>query len=209
MRIFLVVLLGTFLFLGQSMRIAADDYDLILEDFKLVDAEGKEQSFKALKGKNGTVVVFLSTKCPVVKGYNERINQVFNEYKSRGIVFIGINSNSTESVEDIAAHAKQNYAFPVLIDKGNVLADELQASVTPEVFLFDSNGKLVYKGAIDNDRSGQNVTENYLKEALDSLLMKKQIAKNSTKAFGCTIKRTDEKVKPESTSIIIRRVKAS
>ncbi|MFN3330780.1 MAG: redoxin family protein, partial [Pyrinomonadaceae bacterium] len=172
-------------------------------------ADGKEQTFKALKGEKGTVVIFLSVQCPVVKGYNERINQIFNEYKSKGIAFIGINSNSTESPEQIGSHARETYGFPVLIDKGNVLADELNASVTPEVFLFDSNGKLIYKGAIDNDRSGKNITENYLRDALDGLLMKKAIAKASTKAFGCTIKRTEEKVKPETTSITIRRTKVS
>jgi peroxiredoxin len=196
-------------FLPLFVRVSADGYEIVLEDFKLVDVDGKEQSFKSLRGEKGTVIVFLSTKCPVVRGYNERINQIFNQYKSKGVAFIGINSNSTESPEQIRSHAKETYSFPVLIDKGNVLADELNASVTPEVFLFDSTGKLIYKGAVDNDRSGTNVTENYLRDALDALLADKPIAKSLTKAFGCTIKRTEEKIMPETKVVMIRRTKVS
>jgi len=196
-------------FLSLFVQVSADGYEIVLEDFKLVDVDGKEQSFKSLRGEKGTVIVFLSTQCPVVREYNERINQAFNEYKSKGIAFIGINSNSTESPEQIRSHAKETYSFPVLIDKSNILADELNASVTPEVFLFDSAGKLIYKGAVDNDRSGKNVTENYLRNALDALLAAKPIAKSSTKAFGCTIKRAEEKIIPETKIVTIRRTKTS
>src|SRR5436189_2520486 len=68
-----------------------------VENFSLPDTNGKTQSLNDLKGKNGSVVVFLSAQCPVVKGYNERINQLAAEYAVKGITFIGINSNSTES----------------------------------------------------------------------------------------------------------------
>lgn len=68
-----------------------------LENFKLSDTNGKEQSFDGLKGEKGTVLVFLSAQCPVVKGYNDRINQIAADYKANGINFIGINSNATES----------------------------------------------------------------------------------------------------------------
>jgi hypothetical protein len=65
--------------------------------------------------------------------------------------------------------------------------------VTPEVYLFDAKGKLVYKGAVDNDRSGENVTSNYLTDALDAMLAGKAVAKTSTNAVGCTIKRGEAK----------------
>jgi peroxiredoxin len=161
-----------------------------LEDFKLSDISGKEQSFSSLKGKNGAVLIFLSAQCPVVKGYNERINQIAAEYESKGIAVIGINSNATESLEAIKSSvAEVGYKFPVLIDKGNVLADKLGANVTPETFFFDAKNVLLYHGAIDNDKSGKGITESYLKTAFDASLGGKKIEKTSANAFGCSIKR--------------------
>ena len=162
-----------------------------LEDFKLTDTGGKEHSFNNLKGKNGAVLIFLSAQCPVVKGYNERINQIAADYEAKGIAFIGVNSNATESLEWVKSHAAENYKFPMLIDKGNVLADKLGATVTPEVYYFDEKNVLLYHGAIDNDRSGKNVSENILRTAFDSKLGGKAIAKTKSSAFGCSIKRVN------------------
>ena len=163
-----------------------------LEDFKLADTGGKEHSFNTLKGKNGAVLIFLSAQCPVVKGYNERINQIAADYEAKGIAFIGVNSNATESLEWVKSHAAENYKFPMLIDKGNVLADKLGATVTPEVYFFDEKNVLLYHGAIDNDRSGKNVTTDYLRTALDEALSGKAVTKNSANAFGCSIKRAEK-----------------
>ncbi len=164
-----------------------------LENFSLPDINGKMQSYNDLKGKNGAVVIFLSAQCPVVKGYNDRINQIAADYQAKGINFVGINSNSTESLEWVKSNAAEvGYKFPVLIDKGNVLADKLAASVTPEVYYFDAKNVLLYHGAIDNDRSGKNPTENYLRTAFDSALSGKKIEKTKANAFGCTIKRVAE-----------------
>ncbi|MDM7921179.1 MAG: redoxin domain-containing protein, partial [Pyrinomonadaceae bacterium] len=114
-----------------------------LEDFKLTGIDGKEHSFSGLMGKNGAVLVFLSAQCPVVKAYNERINQIAADYESKGIKFIGINSNATEDLAWVTRDAAEvGYKFPVLIDKGNVLADKLGATVTPEVYFFDAKSTL-------------------------------------------------------------------
>lgn len=162
-----------------------------LENFKLPDTNGKEQSFNDLKGKNGAIVIFLSVQCPVVKGYDERIVKLAEDYKTKGVNVIGINSNSTESPERVKTHAAEKYKFPVLIDKGNVLADKLGANVTPEIYYFNSKNVLLYEGAIDNDRSGKSISNNYLRDALESSLSGKAIAKTSANAFGCSIKRVE------------------
>ncbi|MGI9036808.1 MAG: redoxin domain-containing protein [Pyrinomonadaceae bacterium] len=162
-----------------------------LENFSLPDVDGKMQSLDALKGEKGTVIIFLSAQCPVVKGYNARISQIAADYKSKGINFIGVNSNSTESLDWVKSNAAENYKFPVLIDKGNVLADKLGANVTPEVFFLDAKNMLLYHGAIDNDRSGHNVTESYLQTAFDDSLAGKKIERTSANAFGCSIKRAN------------------
>ena len=160
-----------------------------IENFKLPDTSGAEKSLNDLKGKNGAILVFLSTQCPVVKGYNERIVKLADDYAAKGINVIGINSNATETPETIKTHAAEHYKFPVLVDKGNVLADRLGAVSTPEIYFFNANNVLIYQGAIDNDRSGENVSMNYLRDALEANLGGKTVAKNSTKAFGCSIKR--------------------
>lgn len=160
-----------------------------LENFKLPDTNGKEQSFDDLKGKNGAVIVFLSIQCPVVRGYNERIVQLAEDYKAKGINVIGINSNVTESLDEVKKHAAENYKFPVLIDKGNVIADKFKATATPEMYFFDAKNVLTYHGAIDNDKSGRNVTNNHLRTALDEHLAGKAVSVAETRAFGCSIKR--------------------
>ncbi|HVE55643.1 MAG TPA: redoxin domain-containing protein [Pyrinomonadaceae bacterium] len=191
--ILLAAILAAFVFVlcpdvnGQAFAVGST-----LENFKLTDTNGKEQSFDSLKGEKGTVLVFLSAQCPVVKGYNERISQIAADYASKGINFIGINSNATESLEWVKTNAAENYKFPVLIDKNAVLADKLGASVTPEAYYFDAKNVLLYHGAIDNDRSGKNITEGYLKIAFDASLSGKKIEKTSANAFGCSIKRKAE-----------------
>jgi peroxiredoxin len=164
-----------------------------IDQFSLPDTSGKVQSLSELSGKNGAVVVFLSAQCPVVRGYVERINQLAADYQVKGINFIGVNSNASEDLSWVKSNAAEyGYKFPVLIDKGNVLADKLGATVTPEVFYIDGSGKLLYHGAIDNDRSGKNVTETYLRAAFDASLSGKKIGRTSANAFGCSIKRTTD-----------------
>ena len=136
------------------------------------------------------MLIFVSAQCPVVKGYNDRLTQLTAEYNAKGINVIGINSNATESLEWVTSHAEATYKFPVLIDKGAVLADKLGASATPEVYYIDAKNTLLYHGAIDNDRSGTNVTDRFLKTAFDASLSGRKITKTETKAFGCTIKKT-------------------
>ncbi|MFN2500724.1 MAG: thioredoxin family protein [Pyrinomonadaceae bacterium] len=160
-----------------------------VENFRLTDISGKAASLDELKGKNGSVIVFLSAQCPVVKGYNARINQIAGDYAAKGINFIGINSNATESLDWVKSDAeKVGYKFPVLIDKGGVLAKKLGATVTPEVYYLDAKDVLQYHGAIDNDRSGKAPTEQYLRTAFDSSLGGKKIEKTRANAFGCSIK---------------------
>ena len=160
-----------------------------VENFKLVDTSGAEKSLNDLKGKNGAILVFVSAQCPIVKQYNDRISQFAADFAAKGINVIGINSNHTESLEWVKSHHAENYKFPVLIDKGNVLADKLGANVTPEIFYVNEKNVLMYHGAIDNSRSGDNITEDYLRDAVEANLSGKPVAKKTAKAIGCSIKR--------------------
>ncbi len=185
-----ILALAGFVFNPMVGQAGGIEIGAVVENFSLPDTDGKAQSLDGLKGKNGTVVVWLSAQCPVVRGYKDRINEIAADYQSKGINFIGINSNSTEDLNYVKTNITEfGYKFPMLIDKGNVLADKLGATVTPEVYYFDAKNVLLYHGAIDNNRSGKNITDSYLRTAFDASLSGKKIVKTSANAFGCTIKR--------------------
>jgi peroxiredoxin len=163
-----------------------------IEDFTLPDSDGKEQSLKSLRGKNGSVLIFVSVQCPVSNAYNERMEKLAQDFKARGIAVIGINSNVTEAADSVKSHATANsLTFPILKDPGNKIADRLGATKTPEAYVLDGNNKLVYHGRIDNSREASGVNSSELRDALESLLAGKPIEKTTAMAFGCTIKRAE------------------
>jgi peroxiredoxin len=161
-------------------------------DFTLPATSGKQVNLGEFKGKN-VVVVFFSTQCPYSRAFTDTISQVAKDYATKGIVFIGINSNKTEAVDEVKQFATQHFSFTVVKDSANKVADQYGAQVTPEAFLIDGSGVIRYHGAVGNsnnpttDASQANSKE--LRSALDELLAGKAISKAKTKAFGCTIKR--------------------
>ncbi|NNE68316.1 MAG: redoxin domain-containing protein [Pyrinomonadaceae bacterium] len=163
-----------------------------LEDFSLKDPRGNEHKYSELKGEKGTLIVFLSAQCPVVEMYNMRINALAEEYKAKGINFVGIYSNHTECLNWVKHHSRKEYKFKTLVDTGNVIADRFGALYTPEVYYFNPDDVLDYHGAIDNDRSGRDPDRKYLRSAFDEKLAGKEITEKETRAFGCTIKRVEK-----------------
>ena len=161
-----------------------------VEDFTLPDAGGREQSLSKFKGKHATALIFVSTRCPVSNMYNERMQKLAEDYRAKGVAVVGINSNKEETAIEIAAHAKEKgLTFTILKDIGNRVADQLGAGRTPEVFLLDASGKLVYHGAVDNAQNPVMVNTHHLRNAIDSVISGKPVEKPEVKAFGCTIKR--------------------
>lgn len=161
-----------------------------IDEFTLPDLDGKEHSLSSLKGKNGSVLLFISVQCPVSNDYNERMEKLAQEFKAKGINVIGINSNVTESNDAIKSHAAANkLTFPIVKDAGNKIADRLGATKTPEAYFLDASNKLMYHGRIDNSRNSENVNSSELRDAMESLLAGKPIAKPTALAFGCSIKR--------------------
>ena len=162
----------------------------LIDDFKLPDFDGKEHSLNSLKGAKGTVLIFIATKCPVSNAYNDRMEKLAEDYKIKGFNVIGINSNNTEPATEVKSHAAEKHlAFTILKDDGNKIADRLGANHTPEAYVIDAGGKLVYHGRIDNAQNPANITSNDLREALDEILAGKPIQKTTSVAFGCSIKR--------------------
>lgn len=161
-----------------------------IDDFKLPDADGTEHSLKSLTGKNGAVLIFVATKCPVSNAYNDRMEKLAQDYKAKGINVIGINSNNTEPATEVKSHAGEKHlTFTILKDDGNKIADRLGATRTPEAYVIDASGKLVYHGRIDNSQKTEGITSNDLRDALDEMIAGKPVTKTGGAAFGCTIKR--------------------
>jgi peroxiredoxin len=159
-------------------------------DFTLPDAAGREHSLSKLKGKAGVALIFISTRCPVSNMYNGRMQQVADDYRARGVNVVGINSNAGEAAEEITSHAaEKGLKFTILKDAGAKIADRLGAARTPEVFLLDAAGKLVYHGAVDNAQNPVMVNTHHLRNALDAVVAGRAVERPEVKAFGCSIKR--------------------
>jgi peroxiredoxin len=159
-------------------------------DFTLPDADGKQHTLASLKGKSGTLILFVATECPVSNAYNARMQKLADDYRAKGVNVVGINSNVAESAADVKEHAADNgLSFTILKDAGNQIADRYGAQVTPEAYLLDASGKLVYHGRIDNSRSGDSITSSELRDAAEAVLAGKPVEKAEVKAFGCSIKR--------------------
>lgn len=175
--------------------LAAQDFRLggKVADFSLQSVSGQTVQFDSLKGPV-TVLTFVATECPVSNAYNERMSALYNEYAAKGVKFVFINSNRTEPADKVAEHAQKNFPFPVYKDEGNIVADRFGATVTPETFVVDKSGTVVYHGSIDDSQEPGRVTQHRLKSALDSVLAGRTVGAPESKAFGCTIK----KVKKES-----------
>lgn len=161
-----------------------------VSDFTINNYDGNTYTLSN-SGANATVIIFVSTECPFVQPYTERLINLQNEFGSKGITIWGINSNKTEPTETVMNHAKEkNYNFPVLKDENNVVADLYSAQRTPEVFVIDNKSMtLIYHGRIDDNKVASEVTSNDLQNALNQFLNGSEISNNENKAFGCTIKR--------------------
>ena len=161
-----------------------------VDEFTLPDVNGQEHSLKSLKGKNGTVLIFIAVQCPVSNAYNDRMEKLAEDYKDKGIAVIGINANSSEDAATVKTHAAEKHlTFTILKDAGNKVADKLGAARTPEAYFLDANNKLLYHGRIDNSQNPDAIESNDLRNALDSSLAGKPVEKPEAKAFGCSIKR--------------------
>jgi len=162
-------------------------------DFTLPAAAGSAPvALKELLSKGrAVVVIFDATRCPYAKGYKERVAAMGKEYAAKGITFVTINSNRTEPAAEVAEDAAKNgFSFPVLKDEGNRVADLYGAQKTPEVYVLDPKGTLLYRGRIDETHDDpKNVKSPDLRNALEAILSGKPVPAAETKAFGCSIKR--------------------
>ena len=181
------------MFLSSALLFAASP-DSSMSDFTLNDYDGNEVTLSELaEDSEAVAVMFIATQCPVSNNYNERMAELYNEYKDQDVTVVGVNSNKQESAEEVKEHAaEKGLEFTIVKDPNNVVADEYGASVTPEIYLLDNELNLLYHGRIDDNQRENEVTVNDLRNALDEVLAGDEVSVAKTKAFGCTIKRVDK-----------------
>jgi len=160
--------------------------------------DGKSVSIADVAGKAGTLVIFTCDHCPFARGWEARIVALANGYTKQGTGVILINANDPaqhdeDGLAGMQARVKASgLQVPYVVDDTSNVARAFGATVTPEAFLFDRRGKLVYHGTIDdNMRQPDQAQHHYLKDALDAVLAGKPPALPETKSLGCSIKYRD------------------
>ncbi len=169
-----------------------------MSDVKMRDVGGREISLAAAKGARGTLVVFTCNHCPYAKAWERRIAALGNDAARRGLGVIAINPNDPaaypeDAFEPMVKRARAlGLRFPYTVDATSGMARAFGATRTPEAFLFDAGGKLVYHGTIDdNAKDADAVKRHYLRDAVDAVLAGKPVPMAETKALGCSIKFRD------------------
>jgi len=186
--------------LVASLAVAGSAFGLGIGDkapsttVKMKNVDGSELSIADVAGKQGTLVMFSCNHCPFVKAWQGRIASVGNAAKTKGIGVIVINPNDpTDYPEDSYAEMQKRskdlgFTFPYVVDATSDVARAFGATRTPEAFLFDKDGKLVYHGAIDDSKEADQVTAHFLQDAINAALAGKAVPVAETKAIGCSIK---------------------
>jgi len=170
-----------------------------IANFTLPATDGSTVSLHGFAGKKAAVLVFTGTQCPVGNLYLPRLVEMSRNFEPKGVAFVAINSNASESMRDVTSHAKEfGVPFPVLKDANNVVADLAGVGRTCEVLLLDGKAQVRYRGAID-DQYVQGArkpepTKNYLSDALNSVISSQSVSVASTPVAGCPIERASPKV---------------
>ncbi len=147
--------------------------------------------------KNGVLVMFSCNTCPYVVKNQQRTLDIaaYAKQNNIGIILLNSNEGSRDDADSYAAmkeYAKnQQYSFPYVVDEDSKLANAFGATRTPELFLFDANGKLQYKGAIDDNPSDAgSVKRVHAREAISELVNGKSVSLKESRSVGCSIKRS-------------------
>ncbi|GIX02393.1 MAG: hypothetical protein KatS3mg112_1330 [Thermogutta sp.] len=157
----------------------------------IIGVDDKEHSLSDYKDAKLIVLVFTCNHCPVAKAYEDRLIALQKDYKDKGVQVIAVNVNNIpeDRLDRMKERAKEKgFNFPYIYDSSQKMGHDYGARVTPHVFVLDSERKIAYIGAIDDNMDPAKVKKHYLRDALDALLQGKTPPVAETKAFGCTIK---------------------
>lgn len=162
-------------------------------DFSLEDLAGRTLTQQHFRGSRAVVLLFLGTECPVSNGYAPMMTELASRYAKQGVLVEGVHSDPTVIREQARQHAKEySLTFPILLDPQQVLARQAGVTVTPEAVVLASDGKIMYRGRIDNRYSIEGkrrleATSHDLDQALTAVLAGRQPAPATTPSFGCPL----------------------
>ena len=161
--------------------------------FALRDTEGVEHHPNEWAQAHAVVLFFVTTDCPLSNGYAPEMNRIGEVYAPRGVLFYGVQGDTTIPDEEVRRHAREyGYRFPALLDPRQILARYTGATVTPEAVVLSSDGAVLYLGRIDNrvedfGKTRLQATEFDLRDALDAILAGRPVLHPRTRALGCAI----------------------
>lgn len=165
-------------------------------NIRVKDVSGKDLSLQEAKQSGGLLVMFTCNTCPYVIRNQSRTNEICKYAQSNKVGIVLLNANEGDrmggnSFSEMQSYARsQGYQWAYALDEKSVLADAFGASRTPECYLFDKNGKLVYHGAIDDSPGDANqVKRHHLKEAIDEMTQGRDVSVKETRSVGCSINR--------------------
>ena len=164
--------------------------------FNLIGVDGKHTSLSDLAGSKALAVIFMCNHCPYVLHIAPELARLSSEYMAKGVAFVGISSNDTEkypqdSLEKMVVEAREKgYPFPYLLDADQEVAKAYKAACTPDIFVFDADQKLVYRGQLDDSRpkNDKPLTGADLRAALDAILSGSPVPELQKPSIGCNIK---------------------
>jgi peroxiredoxin len=163
--------------------------------FDLPGVDGRQHSLDDYADKPALAVVWSCNHCPYVQAWEGRMIGLQREYGDRGFQLVAVSSNDAEnypedSFEAMKARSEhQGFNFDYLYDEDQSALNAYGAERTPEVFLFDRDRRLVYHGAIDDSREEDEVTQRYLRDAIEAVLAGEEPPVGDTPPVGCTVKR--------------------
>ena len=164
--------------------------------FSLPDPDGKMFSLDSGVNADAYLVMFICNHCPYVKHVRNELAHIGHDYLAQNVAIYAINSNdyerySGDSPESMKIEAAAwGYEFPYLVDDSQNVAKEYKAACTPDIYVFDSDRKLVYRGQLDDSRpsNGIPVSGADLRGALDAVLNGTEVSEDQTPSIGCSIK---------------------
>lgn len=178
-------------------------------EFKLPGVDGKLHSLHEYDKAKILVLVFTANHCPTAQAYEARIQQLYNDYKGRGVALVAIGANDPLAVRldeqdysdlgDTLADMKQrvndrHITYPYLYDgETQAMARQYGPAATPHAFVFDSARKLRFVGRIDDNENPAKVTVSDTRNAIEALLAGKPVPVETTKVFGCSIKWSEKR----------------
>jgi peroxiredoxin len=164
-------------------------------EFILPGIDGKDHSLNEYKGAKALVIIFMCNHCPYVQGVIARLIELYDEFKDKGIQFVGINANESDNYPEDSFEKMPEYAkkwgmnFDYLRDESQEVAKKYKAQCTPDIFVYDEHQKLAYHGRIDDNwQESDKVTSNDLQDALNALIKGKQVSDEQHPSMGCSIK---------------------